>query len=247
MYHHVGIHTESLGHQRLWISPERFAEQMSYLSQSGYHCLTLRDVAVRLRESRRVPRTVVLTFDDAYKTFYEIALPILRQYGFSATVFAVTGEVGGVSRWDSGPQAALMSWSELRELHQIGIEVGSHTVSHPRLTDLSLAAIRHEVKESRATLEDQLGVAANSFAYPFGMYNRLIERTIQDAGYETACSIVRGNLHSSGERYRLKRVPVDDFSHPSRFQRRLSPVYDLTCRFHRWSTRLREQVKCSKR
>jgi peptidoglycan/xylan/chitin deacetylase (PgdA/CDA1 family) len=235
-YHHVGGYKKSLGHQRLWISKERFTEQMSYLSQSGYHCLTLRDVAFRLRERRGVPRAVVLTFDDAYKTFYEIAFPILCRYGFSATVFAVTGEVGGASRWDPGSEAELMSWSQLRELHQAGIEVGSHTVSHPRLTRMPVDVAKRQIEDSRDALEQELGGTVASFAYPYGDWNDVVAQLVQEARYRLACSIARGNLHRPQELYHLKRVPIHEFSQLNRFRRRLSPSYDLTCRLKklRW-------------
>lgn len=244
-YHHVAAAGKSPGYQRFQMSAARFEEQVSYLFHSGYLCLTLRDAAARWREKRIDRRTVILTFDDGYDSFYEIALPILCRYGFPATVFAVSGEVGGLSRWNPGSEAGLMGWSQLRELHRAGIEIGSHTVSHRRLSDLELAAVREEVKNSRAALEEKLGAPVKSFAYPFGAFNRAIEGLVQEAGYDAACSSLRGNLHTAGERYRLKRVPAHDFTPLARFRRRLSPLYDLTCRFQRWSRLVRGRVKAA--
>lgn len=212
---------------------------MSYLFQSKYRCLALRDAAAEWRERRVARRTVVLTFDDGYETFYEAALPILRRYDFSATVFVVSGEVGGVSGWNPAGEARLMGWSRLRDLGQMSIEIGSHTVTHPRLTDLGPLAVRRELENSRAGLEDKLGVPVRSFAYPFGAFNSAIEGWVQEAGYETGCSSLRGNLHMAGERYRLKRVPAHDFTPLPQFRRRLSPLYDLTCGLQRWSRRMR--------
>lgn len=238
MYHHVGIHTESLGHRRLWISPERFEEQVSYLFHSGYLSLTLRDAAVRIRERRGAPRAVVLTFDDGYKNFYEVAFPILRRYGFSATVFVVTGEVGGVSRWDSGSQAELMSWSQLRELHQAGIEVGSHTVSHPRLTQMPVGLAKRQIEDSRDALEQGLGTTVASLAYPYGDWNEIVAQLAKAARYRAACSTVRGNLHWPKELHSLKRIPVDELIQLQRFRHRLSQAYDLTCRIRSLSRRI---------
>ena len=130
-YHHVGERRESGRRRRLWISNERFAEQMSYLAREGYQCLTLRDGEAFLQGDERTrPRAVVLTFDDGYKDFHEFAYPLLRQYGFGATVFVVTGQVGGLSRWDAGSETPLMGWTELRDLAAHGIEIGSHTASN---------------------------------------------------------------------------------------------------------------------
>lgn len=238
-YHHVGARNRPLGHQRLWVSKERFAEQMSYLSQSGYRGLALRDAAAALAEKRRLARTIVVTFDDGYRSFYEIALPILHRYGFSATVFVVSGEIGGASRWDREFAAQLMNWAELRELHQVGVEIGSHTVSHPRLTQIAPDIARSEIETSRAALEQELGAAVSSFAYPYGNWNETVARLAQSAGYRLACCSARGNLHRPEELYHLKRVPVDEFSRLSRFRRRLSPVYDFTCRLRYLRRRLK--------
>jgi peptidoglycan/xylan/chitin deacetylase (PgdA/CDA1 family) len=229
-YHHIGAPKKSLGHQRLWISKERFTEQMSYLSQMGYRGMTLRDAAAALAERRRLSQAVVVTFDDGYKSFYHIAFPILCRFGLSATVFAVTGKVGDASRWDLESAAELMDWSELRELHQAGVEVGSHTVNHPRLTQMPADAAKREIENSRQALEQELGAAVSSFAYPYGDWNDAVARLAEQARYRVACSTLRGNLHWPEDLYHLKRVPVHEFTGLRRFRHRLSPVYDFTCR-----------------
>jgi len=142
-YHHVGERREPLGHRRLWTSAERFREQMGYLAEKGYRCLSLRDGESLLEGKEPIPpRVTALTFDDGYENFYEFAWPVLRQYGFSATVFVVTNDVGGLSQWDPGSATPLMNWDKLCELARHGIEIGSHTASHPRLTQLSAADAR---------------------------------------------------------------------------------------------------------
>lgn len=238
-YHHIGAPKKSLGHRRLWISNERFTEQMSYLSQTGYRGMTLRDAAAALAEGRRLPRAVVVTFDDGYKSFYDIAFPILCRVGFSATVFAVTGKVGDASRWDLESAAKLMDWSELRELHQAGVEIGSHTVNHPRLTQMPTDAAKREIENSRDALEQELGAAVSSFAYPYGDWNDAVALLARQARYRLACSIARGNLHRPDDLYHLKRVPVHEFTGLRRFRHRLSPVYDLTCRLRYLRRRLK--------
>lgn len=243
-YHHVGVPREAEGHRRLWISRERFAAQMAYLSQAGYRCVTLRDALAYLRDGREAPpRTVVLTFDDGYHDFYQAAYPILSQYGFPATVFVVIRAVGRVSRWGEGPEALLMSWQEIQELHREGMEFGSHSLSHPRLTRIPLDAAEQELRKSRQVLEEQLGMAVHSFAYPYGDCDPSLERLVEETGYSLACSIVRGNLHAPHDRFRLKRVPVDEFTSMARFRRRLSPLYDYTCRLHRWWQKVRRSQR----
>ena len=241
-YHHIGEKREPLGHRRLWTSMERFAEQLAYLAGAGYRCVTLRDAIPLLRgKGGDARRTVVLSFDDGYDNFYQHAYPLLMRHGFAATVFVVTREVGGASRWDEGYETSLMDWAKIKELHKHGVEIASHTVSHPRLTTVPIASAKQELLQSRLELEDRLGAAASSFAYPYGNQSPLMQKLVEEAGYRIACSIRRGNLHSPEEMFRLKRVPVDDFTSPRRFHRRLTPIYDLTCRWQRLYRALRRR------
>lgn len=183
----------------------------------------------------------MLTFDDAYVNFLEHALPILKQYGFSGTVFVATGEVGGRSRWDVGYESPTMSWPQLRELHEAGIECASHTVSHPWLSKLPEAAVREELTRSREQLQEELGAAVQTIAYPYGDTNERVAAAAGEAGYELACTIERGNRHAPSERLLLRRVPMAQFTTISRLRYRLSRLYDYTCRFRRLTAGLRGQ------
>jgi peptidoglycan/xylan/chitin deacetylase (PgdA/CDA1 family) len=215
---------------------------MAYLAGEGYRCLALRDALPYLEYGKRVhQRAVVLTFDDGYENFYQEAYPILSEFGFTATVFAVAQEVGGKSRWDVGSETQLMSWSQIRELHRLGVEFGSHTMSHPRLTLVPPHLAAQELADSRSLLEQNLGSAVTSLAYPYGDSNSSIELLAREIGYSLACSIVRGNLHSAQDLLHLKRVPMDNFTSLSRLRRRLSPLYDYTSSLLRLSRRMRRQ------
>jgi peptidoglycan/xylan/chitin deacetylase (PgdA/CDA1 family) len=240
-YHHVGEKREPFGHRRLWISSERFAEQLAFLAAAGYRCVTLRDALPLLRGEGDARRTVVLSFDDGYENFYRHAYPMLQRHGFAATVFVVTGEVGGASRWDEGFETALMDWKQITEVHRHGIEIGSHSVSHPRLTAVPIEVAKRELLQSRLELEDRLGAAAPTFAYPYGQRSPSIQKLVEESGYRVACSILRGNVHAPAEMLHLKRVPVDDFTSLRRFRRRLTASYDFTCRLQRLSRALRRR------
>ena len=239
-YHHVGERREPLGHLRLWTSQERFQQQMGYLARKGYRCLSLGDGGSLLEGRERIPRRVaVLTFDDGYANFYKFAYPVLRRHGFGATVFVVTDQVGGLSQWDPGSSAPLMNWDQLRELSRQGIEIGSHTETHARLTRLPAADAKRQLETSRRVLEQSLGVPVHTLAYPFGDWDTGVEELARQTGYRFACSITRGNRHAAAELYRLKRVPVDEFTGLFRLRRRLSSGYDFSCRLRRLGRRLR--------
>jgi peptidoglycan/xylan/chitin deacetylase (PgdA/CDA1 family) len=241
-YHHVGVRRQPRGHRTLWVSRRRFEEQMDILARENYRCIALRDALALLAATEAPPRrAAVLTFDDGYENFHEHAWPVLKRYGFQATVFVVTGEIGGVNRWDADGRAPLMDWTALREISEQGIEVGSHTVSHPRLTEISADEARRELAASRQVLEQNLGAPVLTLAYPFGDWNLQVEALARRAGYRLACSITRGNRHTPSDLLRLKRVPVDEFTGPERFRRKLTSIYDFTCRLRRWSRKFRHR------
>ncbi len=242
IYHHVGERREPLGHRRLWVSRERLAAQVRCLLDAGYRLVTLREAKEVLSGRADAPRRVAaLTFDDGYRNFHTHAFPLLHELGVGATSFIVTGEVGGVSRWDRGSESPLMAWEEIREVSGQGIEIGSHTRSHRRLTAIPPAEAREEVFRSREDLEERLGGPITSFAYPHGDFDAGVEDLAREAGYGAACTIDRGNLHRPRGIFRLKRVPADEFITPGRLLWRLSPLYDFLWEAKRWIERARRR------
>ena len=110
-------------------------------------------------------KAVVITFDDGYADFYRYAFPILSEYGFSATVFVITGLMKPQRMSFKGTEC--LTLSEVRELHSQGISIGSHTVSHRDLRLLKQDEVENELSGSKKSLEDALGAPVKSFAYPF--------------------------------------------------------------------------------
>ncbi len=240
-YHHVGVQAEPAGHRRLWVSTQRFSEHLEFLAREGYRSLTLRECLPFLREEAFLSgRAVVLSFDDGYSDFMDHAYPILQRYGFSATVAVVTGAVGTSSRWDPGWESPIMKWDDIVELNRRGIEIASHTVSHPRLSHLSRESMQHELGRSREMLEEKLGAPATSLVYPYGDSNSEVEETARGTGYHLACSSFRGNSHRPSDLFRLRRIPVDEFVTIPRLRQRLSPLYHYTCRVQQFGRQARK-------
>jgi len=153
--------------------PEAFAAQISALAESGFRGVSLRDALIHHEAHGAWPeRSVALTFDDGYANFYEVAAPALAARGFTATVFVVSGHVGGMNDWEPPPAGLgprpMLSWSQLSDLSSAGIEIGAHTRRHRDLRRLSAPEARDEIGGSRAEIEDRLGRSVESFAYPFG-------------------------------------------------------------------------------
>jgi peptidoglycan/xylan/chitin deacetylase (PgdA/CDA1 family) len=149
-------------------------------------------VVRHLQGARRVPvKAFVLTFDDGYQDVHSKVLPILEKFGFTATIFLVAGRMGSPSNWagQEGARAGLLlSWAEARDLARRGLTLGSHTLSHPRLSLLDDPSACEEIRNSRVLIEDQLDMQVDFFSYPYSDCDARIERLVESAGYTAACA-----------------------------------------------------------
>jgi peptidoglycan/xylan/chitin deacetylase (PgdA/CDA1 family) len=211
-------------------SPERFQRQMRQLHESSCQVLPLREIATALRENRELPANVLaLTFDDGFESVYSHAFPLLQEFGFPATVFLVTGYCGSQSVWNRrtpkiGP-APLATWDQIAEMSNWGIEIGSHSVTHPDLTRVRPSKAEREIRSSRRMIEDRLSKPVTAFAYPFGHSNAEV-RAMVEAQYQYACSTRLGMVESGSAPYRLKRVEMYYFSSDEHFESLLNGQAD---------------------
>lgn len=202
------------------VPPERFAEQLDVLKQRGWNFVDLDTVLGALDGGRdRLPeRAVLLTFDDAYTDLRDEACPILEQREIPAVAFAVAGQLGGKNDWDiegGAEELDLLCPDGLREVAERGVEIGSHTVSHPPLTEVSPTQLVRELEDSADRL-DALGLTRpRAFAYPFGRWNGEVAEAVREAGYEVAFTVDRGAVEADSDPHALPRFAVhaDDTGH----------------------------------
>jgi peptidoglycan/xylan/chitin deacetylase (PgdA/CDA1 family) len=178
----------------LSVTPEAFERQLQRLARSGFRGVTF-DRA--LSQPSDGP-TVAVTFDDAYLSVLELAMPILDDVGFPATVFVPTRYPAspaepmsweGIDQWLGGPyerELRPMSWEQLGRLADAGWEIGSHTCSHPRLTTLPDDQLAGELVESRAVLAERIGRPCGALAYPYGDHDERVVEAARSAGYDVA-------------------------------------------------------------
>jgi peptidoglycan/xylan/chitin deacetylase (PgdA/CDA1 family) len=208
MYHRIAA---AGGLRRYRIAPEMFAQQMSLLDAAGFTTLTPEALAEGLDRGRPFAgRPVVLTFDDGYDDFYEVAWPVLRAHRFTATVFAVAGRLGQTADWDAeyGPPASLMSAERLKALAREGVSIGSHAFTHTRLTHLETGELYRETLASAAILEQVLGRRPTAFCYPYGALDPVVEQAVEVCGYRLAFSVTPGAATLDSPRLRLPRLEV---------------------------------------
>ena len=185
-------HAIEEGRSPISVSPAAFRRQIELLADGGWMALAVPQALRLLRLGRRLPRRVVaLTFDDGLRSAYTVALPILREYGFVATVFPVAGALGGSNEWPGQPPGIptlpLLDWDELAALADAGWAVGGHTLTHPDLTAVSAARAEEEVAGCRYALSERLGLPVTVFAYPYGRHNAST-RALVARHYRGACA-----------------------------------------------------------
>jgi peptidoglycan/xylan/chitin deacetylase (PgdA/CDA1 family) len=215
----------------LAVSLERFATQLERFVDRGYVGLTFGE-AERLRQSNALPpRTLVVTFDDAYAST-AAARPVLRRLGLPATVFVVGDFLAsgnlltwpGIEQWSTTPhrdELRPLGIEELRQLQQDGWEIGSHTMRHPSLPDLDDDDCRDELSRSRSTVAELFG-SCTSIAYPYGRTDARVAALAARAGYEGGCYLAYS--HIVDEPLRRPRVAVSGTDMPVREWAKMAPL-----------------------
>lgn len=189
---------------------ETFRRQMKFLREAEYNVVSLKKLAEGLNENVKFSsKTIVLTFDDGFRNFYIEAFPILAECDFTATVFLVTEYCEKYNDWDGSlptiERSQLLSWKEIKELHNHGIEFGAHTRTHPNLTRLAVEEIEREIAESKAVIEERLGTETATFAYPYGIFNEQVKQIAKNY-FKAAVSTNLGMVKAGNDIYALKRL-----------------------------------------
>jgi peptidoglycan/xylan/chitin deacetylase (PgdA/CDA1 family) len=227
MYHAIARAADDPN--RICVSPRRFEVQMRYLKRRGLRGVSVREL-LRAAGTERARGLVGLTFDDGYESFLYAALPTLERYGFTATVFVVGGMLGAENAWDERPRMKLLGVEGVREAAKRGMEIGSHGMSHIRLSGLPTARLEEEMVESRRVLNEALDETLEGFCYPYGSVDGAATRAARRAGYSYACACW---TRVEGSVYDLPRPPVWELDGSSMLAAKLKvfPLYfEMTSR-----------------
>ncbi len=215
---------------------------MAWLSELRYRVVSLRQAVVERQEKGEWPdKSVVLTFDDGYANVHEHALPVLVRHGFSATVFVVAGHVGRANDWAQplhgiGRQT-MLSWNQMKDLVDHGVEIGAHTISHTDLTSLEPEAIEREIVGSVEEINSQLSEPVETFAYPFGSFSDEVV-AIVGRTFRAACTTVHRRA-SDEPLMLLPRVEMYYFRNRRDLQPLISGQLDRALTLRRWARSVR--------
>jgi peptidoglycan/xylan/chitin deacetylase (PgdA/CDA1 family) len=210
-YHNIGASPQSSAFKLLYTSQEKFERQLWTMRRLGLRGVSISDGLQQLG-GRGAGQLVMLSFDDGYLDTFTAALPLLRKYGFTATCYVVSDAIGSFNRWDAGllgETKPLMTQDHLQQWLAAGMEIGSHSSSHPRLRELDGEAAEHEIAGSRAALRRAFDVAVDHFCYPYGSFAASTMALVRRSGYLSAVTVEAGIARASDDRYRLPRILVD--------------------------------------
>lgn len=196
MYHQIGEFKNIQTLKANYCHYKKFSRQMAMLKLTGQTVIPMSEAISFLEGDGYYPdHCVAITFDDGYENFYQYAYPVLKKYNFSAMVYIVTGELSGKAHWlkeENHEPGRLMSSDQIKEIYDNGVEIGSHSVTHPRLALLTEERCLNELAESKQSLENLLNTEIDHICYPYGSCNTGVVSMARKAGYRTGTTTVKG-------------------------------------------------------
>ena len=218
-------HAVERGRSPLCLEAELFAAHAEAIAESGARSLTVTDLADAVQSGDLEEDVVAITFDDGFASVAETAAPLLVDRGLIATVFCVAGHLGRLNDWQSaqagGYRSRLADADTLSGLARAGFEIGSHGVGHSPLRNGSEQVASREVVDSRVALEQEVGTAVTSFAYPYGAIPGPFGRRLVEETYDAACTTKLGRASLTSDLHALPRVDARYLRRPELLERAL--------------------------
>ena len=204
MYHRLQELSPDAGqHQRDWtVAPANLEKQLRCLADRGYRTIDFTSLVAYFRRQEPLPlRPIIISMDDGYREVYDMARPLLAQYGFTACLFVIPAHVG---------YPAYLDWEQMRALRKAGYHFGSHTLNHHDLRKADEEEARRQIRESKARIEEELGQTVIAFSYPLGAHNARTIALLKEYSYQVAGTLDSGYYQRAENDglFRLKRIRV---------------------------------------
>ncbi|MEX6493496.1 polysaccharide deacetylase family protein [Fusobacterium animalis] len=231
MYHRVINNPENEGVYGTYIYEDMFKKHLQYLKDKNYTVITFKDLDKIGWRNRfeKDKKYIFITFDDGYKDNYELAFPILKEFGFKATIFLMGSST--YNEWDvkagGEKEFPLMSVEMIKEMQDYGIEFGAHTFNHPKLNTLSNEEIEYQIVDVKKPLEEKIGKEIITFAYPYGILNDYAKEMAKKAGYIFALATDSGSVCLSDDLYQIRRIAIFPNTNLFSFKRKVAGNYNF--------------------
>jgi peptidoglycan/xylan/chitin deacetylase (PgdA/CDA1 family)/glycosyltransferase involved in cell wall biosynthesis len=212
MYHRVtsGIPANTKHH--IYVTRNEFERQLRYLERKKFSTLKFLDLKEIVEGKRIIPRKpIFITLDDGYEDNFLYAFPLLKKYGMTATIFLIGDSSITTNVWDTGcgePETKLMNTEQVREMKQYGIEFGAHSMTHRKLTALSLSESKAEIEASKSEIEQRIGAQVISFAYPYGAVHEEIKKQVMNTGFVFGIATDSGTRNFWQDFFEIRRIPI---------------------------------------
>jgi peptidoglycan/xylan/chitin deacetylase (PgdA/CDA1 family) len=204
MYHYISeLPPHADAYRRdLTVTPDKFEAQLQYLVEEGYHAVTLTDVYQFLAVGQPLfEKSVVLSFDDGYRDAYEVAFPLLLDYGFSGTFFVLATPAH--FEWED-----YLTWDQMLEMSDAGMDIQAHGRDHVDLRGRSWDYLLYQVKGAQEAIDYHTGRLPRFFCYPSGRRDARVIKALEEAGYWGAVTTEWGRVHTRGGLYEMPRIRV---------------------------------------
>ncbi|WP_417842711.1 polysaccharide deacetylase family protein [Thalassospira sp.] len=183
---------------------DQLSAHIAELGKAKYHVMDTGEIVSAIANGTALPdRTIGITVDDAYRTFYNVAWPMFKKAGLPVTVFVSTSQL------DAGYDS-YMTWDMLRDLVKQGVKVGGHSDSHAHLSSVPIAQTKAELEKSAKRFKQELGFVPDLFAYPYGEADTDVQQAVRDAGYKAAFGQQSGGFDKSADMFYLPRFALNE-------------------------------------
>lgn len=241
MYHRIVKDAALSRASWLCVHRDAFRRQLAFLDRRGYTSITFEDYRLYREGALNLPKKpVILTFDDGYLDTYQVAFPLLYEFGMKATVFVIGERRIRSNVWDRDMpgvlSAPLMDAHHIVDLHETGFEIGAHAMTHADLTRLSEYEAWKEIVQAKCRLEELINAPVRSFAYPYGLVNPSIKHMVEQAGYEAAYSVGSGPPAFGEDPYEIRRIIVKNTTGLTAFRMKVMPRFHVY-EWMRWQAR----------
>ena len=239
MYHKIPDAPLATKHQ-IYVTKDNFANHLAYFNRQKLTPITFADylkfASGELKLADFPRRPIILTFDDGYTDNYTNLLPLMQQYGYRGVLYLLGDFDIRCNQWDlaadpTEPRSDIMDLAQKQAFVAAGWEIGAHTMSHPKLTTLPPAEATHEIRRSKAALENALQTEVVSFAYPYGDLNDSVKTAVRAAGFALGVATDTGGLHLEDDRMQVFRVNMFPNESASSLFKKTSPWYR---KYYRW-------------